>query len=132
MVNRNQLRRELGSEYQFCRLLSDRELRRLQKQNPLDVPMQPVAILTAGCVKIEVTLYRSAGKLQLGYDVFVKDAPNSTEWVCYDSPTDPVKIREQEMLSVLDRVVEQNGLSYTECRFPTLQGKQFKSGNLTP
>ena len=127
MINRKQLCRELGSHYEFRRLISEKELRLIQKENPKHFQMQSVASLTAGCVKIEVTLYKQDGRLRLGYDVFVKDTPDAVEWICYDSPPDPVKIKEQEMLAVLDKVVRENGLSYTECRFDTLCGKQIKN-----
>lgn len=127
MINRKQLRRELGSRYEFKQQISDKELRLIQKENPKHFQMQTVAYLIAGCVKIEVTLYKQGGRIQLGYDVFVKDTPDAVEWICYDSPTDSVKIKEQEMLAVLDKVVRENGLSYTECRFDTLCGKQIKN-----
>lgn len=127
MINRNKLRKELGNRYEFKRLISDKELRLIQRENPKHFEMQTVASLIAGCVKIEVTLYRQGGEMKLGYDVFVKDKPDAIEWLCYDSPTDTVKIKEAEMLSVLDRVVQENGLSYTECCFEVLNGKRIKN-----
>lgn len=122
-----ELKTELGCRYQFKRLLSEREVRRLQKQNPPDFEMQPVVSLVAGCVKIEITLYRQGGRMRFGYDVFVKDSPDSAEWLCYDSPTEPVSFKEADMLSVLDRVVQKNNLSYTECCFEKLNGKRVKT-----
>lgn len=127
MISRKQLHRELGNGYEFKRLISDKELRLIQKEDPKHFQMQSVASLTAGCVKIEVTLYRHSGEMKLGYDVFVKDTPDAVEWICYDSPVEPVKIKEREMLAVLDKVVQKNGLSYTECCFDTLDGKQIKN-----
>ena len=44
----------------------------------------------------------------------------------YDSLSIPVSLREADMLSVLDRVVRENGLSYTECCFQKLEGKTVK------
>jgi len=82
-----------------------------------------VASLTVGCVKIEATLFKTKEKLSLCYDVFVKDTPDSDEWICYENPSDTVKLKEAEMLSVLDRIVSENGLSYTECCFEKLNGK---------
>lgn len=64
------LKRELGSRYGFRILISEREVRELMKQNPSEFEMQTAAFLAAGCVKIEVTLYRQNGRMQLGYDVF--------------------------------------------------------------
>ena len=82
-----------------------------------------MASLTVGCVKIEATLFKSKEKLKLCYDVFVKDTPDSDEWICYENPPDTVKLKEAEMLLVLDRIVKENGLSYTECCFEKLDGK---------
>ena len=122
----NELKNLLGNRYAFRPLLSAREVRKLQKENLPDFEMQTVAILIAGCVKIEITLYRQNGKIQTGYDVFVKDDPESPEWICYDSPDDTVGFKESDMFSVLDRVVQQNDLSYTECRFNKLDGRPVK------
>lgn len=54
-------------------------------------------------------------------------APDATEWIRYDTPNDKVKIKESEMLAVLDRIVRANGLSYTECCFERLDGKIVKA-----
>ena len=35
-------------------------------------------------------------------------------------------LKEQDMLAVLDRIVAENGLSYTECCFERLEGRQIK------
>lgn len=123
MKRMKELKKELGSEYVFKRLLSEREVRRLIKLNPPQFEMQTVLSLTAGCVKIEMCIYPHNEKLMLGYDVFVKENPESPEWICYDSPNDPANFSEENMASVLDRVVRENGLSYTECCFEKLNGK---------
>lgn len=65
------------------------------------------------------------------YDVFVKDKPDASEWICYDSPTDVVILKESAMLAVLDRVVKEKGLSYTECRFEHVDGKFVKKDERT-
>lgn len=119
------LKAELGDGYSFERLYDDGEIRRIQKTNPSDFPETTAATLTAGCLRIEAVLYRAGGRLLLGYDVFVKDDPDSEEWICYDNPTDPVTLKEQDMLDVLDRIASENGLSYTESNFETLDGKEI-------
>ncbi len=126
MRQMQEIKRELGDQYFFERLLSKRDVRRLIKLNPAKIEMQTVLSLTAGCVKIEMCLYQQNGKLTLGYDVFVKDNPASSEWICYDSLNDPVTFSEENMLSVLNRVVKENGLSYTECCFEKLDGKAIR------
>ena len=119
------LKAELGGGYSFERLYGDGEIRRIQKTNPSDFPETTVATLTVGCLRIDAVLYRAGGRLLLGYDVFVKDDPDSEEWICYDNPTDPVSLKEQDMLDVLDRIASENGLSYTESNFETLDGKEI-------
>lgn len=119
------LKAELGDGYSFERLCDDDEIRQIQKTNPSDFPETAVATLTAGCLRIDAVLYRAGGRLLLGYDVFVKDDPDSEEWICYDNPTDSVSLKEQDMLDVLDRIASENGLSYTESNFETLDGKEI-------
>ena len=119
------LKAELEDGYSFERLYDDGEIQRIQKTNPSDFPETTVATLTAGCLRIDAVLYRAGGRLLLGYDVFVKDDPDSEEWICYDNPTDPVSLKEQDMLDVLDRIASENGLSYTESNFETLDGKEI-------
>ena len=118
-----ELKKQLGGKYFFCRPLSDRDVFLLQRNPPKNFAETVVASLTVGCVKIEATLFKSKEKLQLCYDVFVKDTPDSDEWICYENPPDTVKLREAEMHLVLDRIVKENGLSYTECCFEKLDGK---------
>ena len=118
-----ELKKQLGGKYFFCRPLSDRDVFLLQRNPPKNFAETVVASLTVGCVKIEATLFKSKEKLQLCYDVFVKDTPDSDEWICYENPTDTVKLKEADMLSVLERIVSENGLSYTECCFEKLDGK---------
>ena len=118
-----ELKKQLGGKYFFCRPLSDRDVFLLQRNPPKNFAETVVASLTVGCVKIEATLFKSKEKLKLCYDIFVKDTPDSDEWICYENPPDTVKLRETEMLLVLDRIVSENGLSYTECCFEKLDGK---------
>ena len=118
-----ELKKQLGGKYFFCRPLSDRDVFLLQRNPPKNFAETVVASLTVGCVKIESTLFKSKEKLKLCYDVFVKDTPDSDEWICYENPPDTVKLKEAEMLLVLDRIVKENGLSYTECCFEKLDGK---------
>ena len=117
------LRRELGRSYYYKQYMSQRILRRLQKEIPKYFVEMVVSSLTVGCVKIEAVLYRKNDQLLLGYDVFVKDDSHAPEWIIYDSPKDEVVLKEAEMLKVLERVVSENHLSYTECCFESLEGK---------
>ena len=118
-----ELKNQLGDKYFFCRPMSDRDIFLLQRKPPQNFAETVVASLTVGCVKIEATLFKNKEKLSLCYDVFVKDTPDSDEWIYYETPTDTVKLKETEMLFVLDRIVSENGLSYTECCFEKLDGK---------
>lgn len=126
MTRVKELKKELGSRYVFEQYLTDREVRQLKKRNPSRFDLQTVCSLTAGCVKIEVSLFKLDGRLQLGYDIFVKDEPDAPEWICYDSPSDVVVMKEPAMLQVLDRVVKEKELSYTECCFERINGRLVK------
>ncbi len=117
-----ELKRDLGSKYVYRRLMSDREVSRLRRQAPQHLEDTIAASLTVGCMKINAVLFQSDGSLRLGYDVYVKDSPGSAEWLCFDCPSDRASLKEQEMLAVLDRIVSENGLSYTECCFERLEG----------
>ena len=116
------LKRDLGSEYAYQRFLSDREVTRLRRQIPLQCEDTIAGSLTVGCMKINAVLFQEGGTLRLGYDVYVKDSPGSSEWICFDCPSDCASLKEQDMLAVLDRIVTENGLSYTECCFERLDG----------
>ena len=126
MNRQKQIKQELGERYVFERLLSVREAKQLVTERNKNLFPQTVQSLTAGCVKIELCVYVRNGNPHLGYDVFVKDSPDSPEWICFDSPDDPGSFGEEEMFDVLDRVVRNNHLSYTECCFEKLCGKRIE------
>ena len=117
-----ELKRTLSSEYAYQRFMSDREVSRLRRQAPQHMDDTIAASLTVGCMKINAVLFLSDVTLRLGYDVYVKDSPGSSEWICFDCPSDRASLKESDMLSVLDRIVSENGLSYTECCFERLEG----------
>ena len=120
------LKRDLGSEYAYQRFMSDWEVSRLRRQMSLRFEDTIAASLTVGCMKINTVLFQTDGALRLGYDVYVKDSPGSAEWLCFDCPSDRASLRESDMLAVLDRIVSENNLSYTECCFERLEGRQVK------
>ena len=126
MKKQKQLKKQLGSQYSFTRHLSTEEVSRLLKDSGSGGFFQILAALTVWVVKLEAVLYWADGKYRPGYDLLVKDAPDSPAWICYDSLQEEVRYAvhnlEREMFSVLDRAVERYGLSYTECRFPQLRG----------
>ena len=107
-------------------MLSDREIQRIGKRIPADFSETAAAVLTAGCLRLNAVLYRSCKELLLGYDVFVKDDPDSPEWIYYDGLSDPVSLKEADMIRTLDRLITERGLSYTESCFKRLDGKTVK------
>lgn len=117
-----ELRKALGDGYVYQKFMSDREVSHLRRQAPKHLDDTVVASLTVGCMKINAVLFQSDSTLRLGYDVYVKDSPGSSEWICFDCPSDRASLKEQDMLAVLDRIVSENGLSYTECCFERLEG----------
>ena len=117
-----ELRRAMGDSYAFQKFITDREVSRLRRQAPQHMEDTIAASLTVGCMKINAVLFQEDSSLRLGYDVYVKDSPGSSEWICFDCPSDRASLKEQDMLAVLDRIVAENNFSYTECCFERLEG----------
>ena len=128
MNRAKELRKRLGDKYSFKRMVSGQELFRLQKRPPEDFTDKLLAVLVVGCVKMEAVAYRDGMKVEVGYDIFVKDAPDAREWICYDIVNKEVKLKESDMLFELDKIVENNGLSYTECCFEKVEGIEIEVG----
>ena len=122
MSRAKELRKCLGERYSFKRWVSGQELFRLQKRPPEDFTAAVLAELIVGCVKMEAVAYLDGGRVEVGYDIFVKDSPDAREWICYDISNRAVRLKESEMLAELDRVVSASGLSYTDCCFERLDG----------
>lgn len=120
------LKKQLGDGYFFEQRLTSAVVKNLLAQQAGGNTFLVAASLTAGVVRLEAVVYWNAGRYSLGYDLMVKDAPDSPDWICYESVQDEVRYSvrnlEREMFLVLDRAVEQYGLSYTQCRFPKLDG----------
>lgn len=123
MSRKKELQRQLGGRYSYERLLSDREIQKLRRDIPADFSETTAAVLIAGCLRLAAVLYRASTELLLGYDLFVKDDPGSPEWIYYDGLSDPVSLKEADMIRILDRLIAEHGLSYTESCFDRLDGK---------
>ena len=123
MNRKKELQQQLGDRYYYERLLSEREIKKLRREIPTGFSETVAAMLTAGCLHLKAVLYRSCDKLLLGYDIYVKDNPNSSEWIYYDGLSDSVSLKETNMLRILDRIATKHGLSYTESCFDRLDGK---------
>lgn len=130
MSKQKRLKKELGTGYRFEQRFSAKKLAQMLERLEGSNHFRVVAILTAGAVRLEAVVYWDNGKYSLGYDLMVKDTPFSPEWICYENQPDPVRYDawnlEREMFQVLNRAVEKFGLSYTECRFPKLDGSNGK------
>ena len=130
MNKRKKLKKQLGDKYIFRRYLSTQEVRKILSENPKGKHERLVASLTVGCVKINAVIFPTVDCMSIGYDILVKDNPNSNEWIRYDTLNEDVKYNthnmEQEMLNILNREVKKYGLSYTECNFEVLNGKSIK------
>lgn len=123
MNRKKEVQQQLGDRYYYERLLSEREIKKLRREIPTDFSETVAAMLTAGCLRLTAVLYRSDDKLLLGYDVFVKDNPDSPEWIYYDGLSDSVSLKEADMLRILERIAVEHSLSYTESCFDRLDGK---------
>ena len=109
-------------EYSYEKCVSDDEIRRLLFTFRKDFPEQTVAVLIAGCVKLDAVLYTQDGRIHLGFDLYVKDSPDSAEWIFYEALCDTEDVSELSMLKILDHAVKEHGLSYMECCFEQLDG----------
>ena len=130
MLKQKRIKKILGKDYVFEQRLSPAVVQNLLGMLGGSNHFLIAASLTAGVVKLEAVVYWSNGKYSLGYDLMVKDAPDSTDWICYENLLEEVRYHvwnlEREMFQVLDRAVEQYGLSYTECNFPVLDDSNPK------
>lgn len=131
MNDRKRLKKLLSDKYNFKIFMSVSGVKKLLSEKPKDKHEKLFASLTVGCVKINAIVFPSADNIQIGFDILVKDKPDSTEWICYDTVTDEVKLSsynlEQTMFDILNRVVKKYGLSYTECNFEIVNGKIIKT-----
>ena len=121
-----EIRKQLGSNYRYSRKLKEKGIQELKRHNPSDFSETPAASLIAGCLRLDAVLYRSGDNLVLGYDIFVKDDPASLEWIYYDGLSEPVSLKEADMIRILDRMVSEHDLSYTESCFDRLDGKAVR------
>ena len=126
MLKQKKLKKQLGEGYRFQQYRSTEAVYTLLRSLTGRQHFVIVAALTVGMVKLEAILCWQGGSYQLGYDLLVKDTPESKAWICYENLSDQVRYQvrnlEREMFQVLDRAVQQYGLSYTECYFPKLDG----------
>ena len=124
MLKQKLLKKQLGEEYFFEQGLSAAVVKKMLDMLEGSNHFLIAASLAVGVVKLEAVVYWSNGKYSLGYDLMVKDHPDSMDWICYENLQEEVRYHvwnlEREMFQVLDRAVEQYGLSYTECNFPKL------------
>lgn len=123
MNHKKEVQRQLGDRYYYERFLDEHQIKKLCKEIPSDFSETVATMLTAGCLRLTAVLYRSNNELLLGYDVFVKDNPDASEWIYYDGLSDSVSLKETDMLRILDRIAHEQGLSYTESYFDRLDGK---------
>lgn len=130
MLKQKRIKKQLGTGYFFEQRLSPAAVQNLLGMLGGSNHFLIAASLTAGVVKLDAVVYWHDGKYQLGYDLMVKDSPESRSWLCFESLPDEVRYHvwnlEREMFLVLDRAVETYGLSYTECNFPKVDGSDKK------
>lgn len=127
MNKQRKLKKELKGGYRFEQRFSPVTVVRMLTELHSSDSIIEAATLQVGVVRLDAVLYWYGGGYRLGYDLMVKDTEHSPDWICYESLEDEVRYNvwnlEREMFQVLDRAVERYGLSYTECRFPKLDGK---------
>ena len=118
MNERKKLKKQLGDKYIFKKYLSSAEVRKILSENSKDKHEKLFASLTVGCVKINAIIFPTPDCMMMGYDILVKDTPDSKEWICYDTLNDDVKYNslnlEQEMFNILAVKLKRTG-----CHIPT-------------
>ena len=92
MNERKKLKKQLVDKYIFKMYLSVNEVKKLLSENPKDKHDTLFASLTVGCVKINAVVFPTPDKMLLGFDILVKDTPDSEEWICYDTLSDEIKL----------------------------------------
>ena len=130
MIRERILRSRLMQEcraYSYEKCVCDDEIRRLLFTFRKDFPEQTAAVLIAGCVRLNAVLCSKDGRIHLGYDLYVKDSPDSAEWIFYEALCDTEDVSELSMLKILDHAVKEHGLSYTECCFERLDGVKISA-----
>ncbi len=131
MNKQRKLKRELGEGYCFTQNLSVRAVECLMTNPYVEEWSSEIATLEVGVVRLDAMLYLHHGNSHFCYELLVKDRPENSEWLCYESLSEPVqydhKHLEREMFRVLDEAVERFGLSYTQCRFPVVTGGEGKA-----
>jgi len=130
MLKQMRLKKQLGDGYFYEQRLSPAVVKNLLEILDGGSTFLVAASLTAGVVKLEAVIYWNNGQYSLGYDLMVKDAPESPEWICYENLQEEVHYNawnlEREMFLVLDCAVVRLGLSYTECHFSKLNNDKRK------
>ena len=126
MKTRKEMRKLLGNKYSYCRFISEKEKARIK-----NIVVKPnseylISRIIAGYIKIECTMM-CGREDKCYYDIFVKDTPGSKEWICYQSVVCQGDANEEKLLEVMDKTVEEKGLSYTECSFAVLEGKEMQA-----
>ena len=128
MLKQMRLKNQLGERYAFEQRLSSAVVQNLLEILEGSDTFLTAASLTVGVVKLEAVVYWNNGSYDLGYDLMVKDEPDSPEWICYENLQEEVRYQvrnlEREMFQALDRAVQRFGLSYTQCSFPKLSGAE--------
>ena len=131
MNERKKLKKQLGDKYIFKKYLSSAEVRKILSENSKDKHEKLFASLTVGCVKINAIIFPTPDCMMMGYDILVKDTPDSKEWICYDTLSDEIRLSprsiEQSMFDILNREVNEYGLLYTQCNFEVINGKSIKA-----
>lgn len=123
-VNRaKKLRRLLGPGYSFQKYIGAKQIAQWKRETPAVFIPAVAARLTAGVVKMELVAFLSPDGPAPALDVFVKDAPDSREWICFDSLPCQRFLNESQMAEKLDGYVCGHGLSYTQCCFKKLEGE---------
>ena len=111
----------------FRRLLSAEQAKALSEAAGSGFREYRVAVLVLGYVRMEAMLLSDGNHRWRGcYDIYVKDKPEAGEWVFYCTLDGDVDVLhghlQSQMLCRLLQFLNDTGLTFSECRFPTKPG----------
>lgn len=126
MNYRKKVKKELGERYVYKKYMSTSEIKK-KLSGSIGYEERLVATVVAGCVKVNAVICFRNKEPHTLIDILVKDVPTSTDWTCFDSLIDVLKLPsinlENDMFSIMNREVREHNLSYTECNYQQIEGK---------
>lgn len=128
MNSAKRLKKQFGDKYFFKQYFSDKNIRSILKNKTQFDSDIVLASLRVNYIRLDLVCYQNENGLNISYDVFVKDNPENTEWICFDSVLCCNKSKlsglEKQMVNFLNEEIDYYNLSYSECYYETINPKE--------